>query len=187
MYVDLTVPVTPAMRKEADAHESKVRFGHIGTHFDAMDKVFPLDYLRTEAVVFDVADVRGRDITADDVDMSQVRAKAFAIFRTGFIEQEGYGGKRYFTEHPQLATALIDSLLGKGIAMIGVDFAGIRRAGEHTPIDQYCADRGVFVVENLCNLATILGGARQATCTVNTYPLNFLGVTGLPCRVVAEV
>ena len=45
---------------------------------------------------------------------------------------------------------------GEKISMIGVDFAGIRRGKEHTPKDQYCADRGVFVVENLCGLSRLL-------------------------------
>lgn len=58
---------------------------------------------------------------------------------------------------------------------------------EHTSKDQYCADRGVFVVENLCNLAGITGGKKANIFTANTYPLNFSEMTGLPCRVVAEI
>ena len=37
----------------------------------------------------------------------------FTAFYTGFIEEQGYGGKIYFTEHPQLSHALIDALLEK--------------------------------------------------------------------------
>ena len=36
----------------------------------------------------------------------------------------------------------IRAMVGPGI-FIGVDFAGVRRGKEHTPMDQYCADRGV--------------------------------------------
>ena len=109
----------------------------------------------------------------------------FTAFYTGFIEEQGYGGKIYFTEHPQLSHALIDALLEKKISMIGVDFAGIRRGKEHTPKDQYCADRGVFVVENLCGLSRLLVGTREFTAC--TYPMNYAGMTGLPCRVVAKI
>lgn len=41
---------------------------------------------------------------------------------------------------------------------------------------------GVFIVENLCNLVKVIG-----RCVINTYPMNYTEMTGLPCRVVAEV
>ena len=63
----------------------------------------------------------------------------------------------------------------------------MRRGGEHTPKDQYCADRGVFIIENLCNLGELLGGEKTARFVARTFPVNFDGMTGLPCRVVAEV
>lgn len=53
--------------------------------------------------------------------------------------------------------------------------------------DQYCADRDVFVIENLCNLNKVLNQKRSAEFTVNTYPINFADMSGLPCRVVAEM
>ena len=52
---------------------------------------------------------------------------------TGFIEEEGYGSRKYFTEHPQLSNALLEALLEKKVSIIGVDFAGVRRGKEHTP------------------------------------------------------
>ena len=90
----------------------------------------------------------------------------------------------YFAEHPQLADELIDRLLERGVSIIAVDCAGIRRGREHTPKDQLCADRGCFVIENLCSLRSL---ANAESFTVHTYPVNFTGVTGLPCRVIAEV
>lgn len=61
----------------------------------------------------------------------------------------------------------------------------IRSGREHTPKDQYCADRGVFVIENLCSLREVVdaGGG----FTAHTYPMNYAEMTGLPCRVVAEL
>jgi len=66
-------------------------------------------------------------------------------------------------------------------------FAGVRRGAEHTPKDQYCADRDVFIVENLCNLKHLLGSQRQRHLTAHTYPMKFADMSGLPCRVVAEI
>lgn len=187
MLIDLTLLVTKYANKEALENERMVSFGHLGTHFDVMDKEFPLEYLKLAGVVLDVRRVEGREIREEDIDLGLVQQAMFVAFHTGFIERVEYGSKEYFGEHPQLSNDLIDRLLEKRVAIIGVDFAGLRRGAEHTPKDQYCADHGAFVVENLTNLGAVLLGANQRLCTINTYPIKFAGLTGLPCRVAAEV
>ena len=186
MLIDLTVEVTEFAREQAFAAEKMASFGHLGTHFDVMDKEFPLTYVKREGIVFDVSGIRDRDIDVEDIDASKIGENLFVTFHTGFVESVGYGSKKYFTDHPQLSNELIDELLARKIAIIGIDFAGIRREAEHTPKDRYCADRGVFIVENLCNLKKLLEYARHGAFVVNTYPIRFSGMTGLPCRVVAE-
>lgn len=185
MLIDITLEITPQMVKEAPGNESRNLVGHLGTHFDVMHKEFPLVYTRREGIVFDVSSVKGRDICGDDIALGQIREDMFVAFYTGFIEETGYGSKTYFADHPQLSEKLIDTLLDKGVSIIGVDFAGIRRGKEHIPMDRYCADRGTFVIENLCNLKSVLdhGGKFQA----NTYPMRYTDMTGLPCRVIAEI
>lgn len=185
MLIDITLCITPSMVRDAQGNEKKALTGHLGTHFDVMNKQFPLEYTKRKGIVFDVSDVKDRDITSDDIDMSLVDKDMFVAFYTGFIEKEGYGGKTYFTAHPQLSDELIDMLLDKKISIIGIDFAGVRRSKEHTPKDQYCADRGVFIIENLCQLGEVV--KHGSIFTAHTYPMNFTGMTGLPCRVVAEV
>ena len=111
----------------------------------------------------------------------------FVAFFTGFIEREGYGSKAYFREHPQLSKALIEELVRRKVSLIGVDFAGVRRGREHTPTDQYCADRGVFIIENLCALGEVAAASKDGRFTAHTYPMRYAEMTGLPCRVVAEV
>jgi kynurenine formamidase len=187
MFIDLTLLVTPEMVEAAHGNEQKSLSGHLGTHFDVMNKDFPLDNLRRKAVVFDVSQVKEREISTGDIDLGRVDKDMFVAFSTGFIEKVGYGGKAYFSEHPQLSNELIDALLSRKISIIGLDFAGMRRGSEHTPKDQYCADRGVFVVENLCNLAAVLKSQKSAGFTANTYPIKYAEMTGLPCRVVAEI
>jgi kynurenine formamidase len=71
------------------------------------------------------------------------------------------------------------------VAMIGLDAPGIRKSKEHPKADKFCASRGAFVVENLDNLDLLLKETGNAPFKVNTYPMNFIGATGLPCRVVA--
>ena len=186
MLIDITLKITPKMVLDAQGNESKALVGHLGTHFDVMNKEFPLEYTQRKAIVFDVSNIRDRDICERDIDLSKVEADMFIVFYTGFVEEEGYGGKRYFSEHPQLSNELIDKLLERNISIIGVDFAGVRRGAEHTPKDQYCADKNVFIIENLCNLKSILTEKPYEIFTANTYPMNYSDMTGLPCRVVGR-
>ena len=185
MMIDITLPVTPEMMGTAWENTAKSLVGHLGTHFDVMDKEFPLDYTTRKAVVFDVSHIRGRDIEIADVDLSLVDADMFVAFRTGYIEDVAYGTPQYFKEHPQLSDILVDALLDKKISIIGVDCAGIRRGKAHVPADQRCADRGVFVIENLWDLKSVL--SVNALFTARTYPMRFSAITGLPCRVIAEL
>ncbi len=187
MLIDLTLLLTPALIEAASRNLNKVSEGHLGTHFDVMDKVFPLEYTRRAGVVFDVTGVKGRDVEASDIDVGAVGQDMFVAFCSRYIEEEGYGSVKYFSDHPQLSYALIDALLDKGVSIIGVDFSGMRNGRQHTAADQYCADHGVFVVENLCNLKAVLNGAKDARFTAHTYPMNFSERTGLQCRVVAEI
>ena len=185
MLIDITLNVTPAMMGTAWENTAKNLIGHLGTHFDVMDKEFPLEYTRRRAVVFDVSHIRGRDVEISDIPLEQVKEGMFVAFCTGFAEDEEYGTPRYFKEHPQLSHALIDELLSRNISVIGTDCGGIRSGAEHVPADQRCADRGVFVVENLSGLKAVLDVS--PFFTAHTYPMRVSEITGLPCRVVAEV
>lgn len=182
MLLDLTLPVTPAMLQDAKNLKDPALEGHLGTHFDVMDKAFPLEYTCLRGVVFDVSDA-GEEIDLADVDLSMVEAGAFVAFYSGYGEKVAYGAPGYFSGSPMLSYRLIDALLEKKVSVIGLDFGGIRRGKEHIPADQVCADKGVFVVENLVNLSAL----PKNGFTVHTYPMALNGVTGLPCRVLAEV
>lgn len=185
MLLDITLKITPQMMKEASENTNKSLVGHIGTHFDVMNKEFPLAYTRREGIVFDVSSVRGRDIGIEDIAVEKVQQDMFVAFYTGYIEEVGYGNKTYFGQHPQLSHELIDALLDRGVSVIGVDCAGIRQGKEHVPTDQLCADKGTFVIENLWDLKAVVDNA--GTFTAHTYPMNYIGITGLPCRVIAEI
>ncbi len=184
MLIDITLKITPKMLVDAQGNEKMSLIGHIGTHFDVMNKEFPINYTKRKGIVFDVSNIAGRDIGLNDINLDFIDKDMFVAFYTGFIEKEQYGTKTYFTNHPQLSDELIDCLLEKSVSIIGVDFAGIRRGKEHTPKDQYCADRGAFVIENLWNLQNL---CNKENIIFNTFPMNYADITGLPCRVIAEV
>ena len=181
MLIDITLKVTAALSKEAQGNQDRSLVGHLGTHFDVMNKEFPLEYTRRKGIVFDVSSIHDRDIGSGDIDLSLIGEGMFAAFYTGYLEEVGYGNRVYFGQHPQLTDELIDALLDKGVSIIAVDCAGVRRGKEHTPKDQYCADRGCFVIENLCNLEQIT----TDSCMVCALPLKWRGADGAPARVVA--
>jgi kynurenine formamidase len=107
------------------------------------------------------------------------------MFHTGTLKNKGYGTKDYFMSQPELSWDLIERLVQLKVSMIGVDAGGVRGIAEHPKADNYCAANGVFDVENLDNLDLLLREAGGEPFTVRTYPMNFSGATGLPCRVIA--
>jgi kynurenine formamidase len=185
MLIDLTLKITPKMVKDAQGNEKTALVGHLGTHFDVMNKVFPLEYTERKAIVFDVSQIGDREIAISDINMEKIEENMFVGFYTGFIKKIDYGTKEYYKDHPHLDVKLINTLLDKNISIIGIDFAGVRRGKEHSPMDQICADRGVFIIENLVNLKSL--AESNEYFIANTYPMNYEGMTGLPCRVVAKV
>lgn len=62
MKIDITLKITPEMVIDAQKNENKALTGHLGTHFDIMDKQFPLEYTERKMILFDVPDVKERDI-----------------------------------------------------------------------------------------------------------------------------
>ena len=70
--IDLTLDVTPGMIASARENEEKARSGHLGTHFDVMDREFPPEYARRPGIVFDVSGVENRDIDLGDIDLDQL-------------------------------------------------------------------------------------------------------------------
>ena len=117
MKIDITLKITPKMVKDAQGNEKKALVGHLGTHFDVMNKEFPLEYTQRNGIVFDVSKVQNRAIDITDIDLDKVSSDMFVAFYTGFIEEEGYGTREYFTEHPELSNELIEALLKKKVVI----------------------------------------------------------------------
>ena len=180
MLIDLTLEVTPAMISAVQGHEPRAFHGHLVTHFDVMDKEFPLAYTVRLGIVFDVSGKE--EIGLADVDPARIEADMFVLFHTGHIAY-GYGTEQYRHNHPQLSMDLIEALIRRQVSIIGIDAPGVRRGREHTPADQYCADHDMFIVENMCHLEQL---PQDRPFLVRTFPVRFAGQSGLPCRVIAE-
>ena len=185
--IDLSVQISQSKWRELFGAEQLAGAGHIGTHFDVMNTTFDLENTKRSGKIVDVSGVRERDIGISDVRATEIRAHDFVIFHTGFLQAVGYGTPAYRTDYPQLARDLLRLLLEKQVSLIGLDAPGVRRGDEHTPTDQWCADHGVFIVENLANTGLLLQAAGQRPFTVYTFPLSIAELTGLPCRVIAEI
>jgi len=185
--IDLTIDIDELRWSEALEKRKMSAFGHLGTHLDIMNKEFPLESTVLNGRIIDVSSVRERDIEIADADLADVVAGDFVLLYTGVLEEAGYGSEEYSKSRVQLSKGLIETLVGRKVRMIGIDGPGIRRGVEHAPMDQYCADNGVLIVENLANLGDLCSSVGKGRFTVYTFPLRLKGATGLPCRVVAEI
>ena len=187
--IDLSVQISQSKWRELFGAEQLAGAGHIGTHFDVMNTTFDFESIKLPGKIIDVSGVRERDIDISDLGATEIRAHDFVIFHTGFLQAVGYGtpAYRYRMDHPQLARDLLRLLIEKQVSLIGLDAPGVRRGDEHAPTDQWCADHGVFIVENLANTGLLLQAAGQRPFTVYTFPLSIAELTGLPCRVIAEI
>jgi kynurenine formamidase len=184
--VDLTLKVSASKVQEITSLQAITAFGHMGTHVDVMGKEFPLDNVSRRGRLIVVTRVAGRDIEPEDFAGVEFESRDVALIYTGFIDRVPYGTPEYFTMHPELSWEAVQYLLDRNVSLIGIDGTGLRRGDDHKKVDRLCAENNVFVVENLVNLKTLAGLPRDTTITISTLAVNIEGLTGLPCRVVAE-
>ena len=90
MMIDLTVEVTPKAAADAQGNEKKALTGHLGTHFDAMEREFPLEYVIRTGLVLDDSQVSGRDIKSEDIELERVERGRCVASSTGMLEQTEY-------------------------------------------------------------------------------------------------
>jgi kynurenine formamidase len=191
---DLTYPLGDSAFKALQALApgdvpvpQKELFGHVGTHLDLMGQTYPERYFRLSGRAFDGRHISGRDIAVADIDMECIAESDFVFFNSGCLASLPYASKEFLFAPVQLSWELIHALLEKKVAMIGIDFGGVRLPREHRKADTLCAAAGTFVVENVYGLEDLIAAAGTGVFTVHCYPLRLTDATGLPCRVIAEV
>ncbi|GAB6085803.1 cyclase family protein [Alkaliphilus crotonatoxidans] len=192
MKIELSYEVKKAVIDDLAGSISQVgssldKSGHIGTHFDVMNGEFPIESVITMGRVFDISHIATGEVKLKDVDLSSVQKNDFVMFYSGILKQYDYGTIPYFSSYIELSDELVDYLIHKEVSFIGVDMAGAKKPDNHPRIDQYCADRGVFIIENLDNLDVLLKKVPDQPFKVYTFPVNWKGFSGLPCRVIAEI
>jgi len=187
MELNLSVKFDKDAKEGSAITEKMIMTGHYGTHCDIIDKSFPHEYMRRDAIVFDIGHIERRDVEISDIRADLIKKDMFVAFHTGFIEKNKYGSVEYAGIHPQLSVQLISLLIESRVSLIGIDFPGVRFGPEHSVMDKLCAGSDVFIIENLCNLGKLLDGKSMARFTAETIPLGKEGLTGLPCKVVAII
>ncbi|WMI82124.1 cyclase family protein [Anaerotignum sp. MB30-C6] len=187
MLIDVTLRMTSQMLLSVIKNAAHCFPGHVGTHFDSIGKEFPLEYLERHGVVFDVSNLDGQEIKVSDVDLSLVQAGMFVAFCSNYSETIGYGSNEYFDKSPKISYELIYELLKKNVCIVGLDF-GRPTQCRIQKILRYCLEgKEPFVIENLCNLKSILNGRKAAYFKASTFPMHYEGFSGNPCRVIAKV
>jgi kynurenine formamidase len=160
--------------------------GHLGTHFDVMDKTFPLSSFRTRGKLVDITHIRDREVEIADIAEYGFGEGDTALFYTGYVSEYGYATPVYWKKSAELSDEAVAYLADRKVRLIGVDAAGAQKPKKHHQIDQYCADRNIFIIENMDNLRALPSSPKDSFM-IYTLPLRRMGVTGLPCRVLAEV
>ncbi|WP_027624939.1 cyclase family protein [Clostridium lundense] len=125
---------------------------HIGTHIDC----YNLSNIELPSTI-DVNVIDARNLNIIDVDILDnlsIKKNSFVIFRTGYLENYGYGSEEYFNSEsmPYLTNEIIDKLLNFNVKLIGIDLSGIQHGKHHVAIDKYVENKGAYVIENICNL-----------------------------------
>jgi kynurenine formamidase len=201
MFIDLTLDiqsnrVKAALQIQQSAAEAELPTtvarpqhqmeGHVGTHFDVMDKEFPICSFKTSGRLVDISGIRAREVEVSDLVPSKIEAGDTVIFYTGYMDEFGYENRMYWKRSAELSDAAVSYLISKQIRLIALDAAGAQKPTKHQKVDKLCADNGIFIVENLDNVKALIAH-RNAPFTVYTAPLKRSGLTGLPCRVIAEI
>lgn len=187
MLIDVTIKMTSQMVQAVIRNAAHCFPGHIGTHFDTTIKEFPLEYLERQGVVFDVSNVKDREIGISDIDISLVSKGMFVAFCSNYSNIVEYGSYEYFNKSPEVSFELIHELLKKDVCIVGLDFGRTNKGKFKKVLNHFSKEKEIFIIENLCNLKSILNGKKAAYFKASTFPMHYEGFTGNPCRVIAKI
>lgn len=152
MHLHIIESELPEALKLWGADQSFHQRQHVGTHLDVYNHTKIMLNSPMKTYVIDVRSINEIDIEV--IKEKDFEKESFVIFRTGKMEQYGYGNHEYMHEEikPYLKDGLIDELLNRGVKLIGIDYHGIQHGKDHKKIDMYVEEKGGFVIENLQHL-----------------------------------
>jgi len=158
----------------------EVPYHHIKTGIDTAD--FPVHRLIGSAVVLDFTNKKGDEaITLEEIRKydSAVMSDDIVFVRTGMDKY--YRTKRWM-EMPFLDFDATSWLIGKGIACLGTDAAGLEIPGtDYQPNHTALFKANIPVIESLTNLDKLENGK----FIVFVLPLPIEGLDASPVRVIA--
>lgn len=155
------------------------------THMDLFYKGrrCPDSSLVTDCVLIDLAGRPEGVGPADVPELGLVEPGNSVILKTGWETRRGTPA---YDESPSAGWALIEALVGKGVALVLVDSPGVTggaKGPEHNRMDRYLADNEAYAVENLVNVGRLPAGKFRLYC----FPIHLSELNTAPCRVVADV
>lgn len=164
-------------------------YGNAGTYLDSPAHRYPgrrdvgdlnLSELILDGVVVDATDREaGEAVEPADLPDLELPNKAI-LFEFGWDE---YCGTDQYREYPFLSAELAERLVDAGVALVGVDALNVDDADDPArPVHSILLDEGVFVVENLRNLAAVSGREFRFFA----IPPRVRGATSMPIRAFAE-
>lgn len=124
--------------------------------------------------------MRGRpEIRLTKKEEKIIRKDDIVLFYTGF--EKAYGTRYYYTNHPVVSPSVAKHLIEKRIKMMGLDAP----SPDTYPfaVHQLLFNAGIFIIENICNLARITG---ESNVELMAFPLNIRSDSS-PARVVAKI
>ena len=156
---------------------------HTATH---VDLVYPERRIGPERMIgpgalIDVGQPQPELIDLKDVaNQVDIRGVSFLFLRTGWSE---FAGSQRYYEHPELSPEVVEWLISEKVGAVGIDALGLGRGRRHGEYDRQLAARGIYVIENLTNLAAI----PQKHFTVFCLPLKIEDTDAIPARVLVEI
>jgi len=67
MLIDLSLPIDAKKLATEEAYKTFIDLGHAGTHFDVVNKTFPLESFKTRGKVIDISRIRDREVEVKDL------------------------------------------------------------------------------------------------------------------------
>jgi kynurenine formamidase len=201
MLIDVSMSITPGsvfrlgtppveIATHTFYHESEGEYetvmlslpAHTATHIDLVfpDNTIGLERMIGPGKLIDATAVRGNSIRLADVEgQVDLRKGDFILFRTDWSQ---FAGTERYHRHPELTAEVVQWIISKKVNAVGIDALGLGLDRRHGEYDRLLTKKGIYVIENLANLAQIPGNEFKVYC----FPLKMAGVDAIPARVVIE-
>jgi len=146
----------------------------------------PLDYFKTKVHIIDCSNYNiDEEIGLEVLENICIYENTFIIFKTNIQENYPYGREIYIKNHHELSWDVINYLIEKKVAFIGIDCAGIRRGNEHFKVDIKCEENKTYIIENL-DLSKLTEFNKEYI-TAYTMWIDNPFSTGLSTRVILDI